>query len=205
VDGDVGMDFPRASFGKLDKGVTDIKYTIRGTEGSAKFQTLLYTNNGKKAAELLYDRPIATINSDLHKPECRGKNVRLWKRSETYTGLNGTETADVLVLLFYTSALADSKADWVEVPHYMFQWLDSSVYKKSSEKLQLIMSKEPEKWWKEKVVSSAASVRSTRSMSSSFTAEDFNRFRYSELEIKFQKASDRKDFLELWRKYVKPL
>lgn len=150
-DGDVAIDFPRNSHGRLAKGFTDIKYVLGNTDSSIKLQTLLYTNNGKEKAELLFDRPIITISSDLNKPECRGKNVRLWKKEETQVGLNGLESADVLLLLFYTSALPEEKAHWVEEPHYMFQWLDESVYSKSSKQLQLVFSKEPSKWTRDKV------------------------------------------------------
>ncbi|KAF1961956.1 hypothetical protein CC80DRAFT_512992 [Byssothecium circinans] len=237
-DGDVSIEFPNASFGKLDKGCTDIKYTLTGTEASTKFQTLLYTNDGKDAAELLFDRPIATICSNLHKPECRGKNLRLWKRREVQMGLNGIEVVDVLELLFYTSALPEGKAHWVKEPHYSFQWLDSSVCKKSAEKLKLIVSKEPGKWSREKVfprrkssksssndenydvepgkrrrstmVSGASSVESgisARSMIGGGRCAQGNLHKLgcSEVDIKFQKASDRRDFIEVWSTYVKPL
>jgi hypothetical protein len=224
ADGDVSIDFPRASFGRLDKRCTDIKYTIADTESSTKLQTLLYTNNGKEEAELLYDRPVLYISSNLNKPECRGKNVRLWRRKEVRLGINGLESIDVLFLLFYTSALPDQKAHWVEEPHYIFQWLDESVYKKRSDKLQLVVSKEPSKWTRDKVngghglkrTSTVASVASsTTSVKSSSTSifgggkpnatGGLNRFGYGELEMRFQSKTDGKDFLEVWKKYVKPL
>lgn len=236
-DGDVSIDFPRASYGRLEKRCTDLKYTITDTESSTKLQTLLYTNNGKDEAELLYDRPVLTISSNLNKPECRGKNLRLWKRNELRMGANGLETAEVLVLLFYTSALAEEKAHWVEEPHYVFQWLDESVYRKSSDKLELVFSKEPGKWTRDKifqrrksskssdggdgqengadnrrrstagsVMSTAVSVKSSKSMfggGRSNVTGNLNRFGYSELEIKFQSKADRKDFLEVWKKYIR--
>ncbi|KAJ4298237.1 hypothetical protein N0V90_006136 [Kalmusia sp. IMI 367209] len=161
LDGDVSIDFPRSSFGRLEKRCIDIKYLMADSDSSMKLQTLLYTNNGKEKAELLYDRPILTISSNLNKPECRGKNLRLWKKTEVRVGLNGLEAADVLYLLFYTSALQEEKAHWVEEPHYVFQWLDDSVYSKSSEKLQLIFSKEPGKWTRDKVFQRRKSSKSS--------------------------------------------
>ncbi|KAL6156428.1 hypothetical protein ACJBU6_05550 [Exserohilum turcicum] len=68
-DGAVSIDFPRGSFGKLDKQYTDIKYTFSGYETAEKFQTLLYTNNGADAAELKFDRPILSISSDKNPTE----------------------------------------------------------------------------------------------------------------------------------------
>ncbi|KAF2272595.1 uncharacterized protein EI97DRAFT_385435 [Westerdykella ornata] len=150
-DGGISIDFPRKSFGRLEKRYTDIKYTFADTDSSTKFQTLLYSNNGMDEAELLFDRQVLSISSDKNKPECRNKNVRLWRRSELHEGPNGMAAVDVLVLLFYASALAEERAHWVEEPHYVFQWLDESVYKKSSDKLELIFSKEPGKWTKDKV------------------------------------------------------
>lgn len=250
ADGDVSIEFPRRSYGRLEKRCTDIKYTFADAESSTKFQTLLYTNNDKDAAELLYDRPVLTISSNLHKPECRGKNLRLWKRSEVQLGLNGIERTDVLVILFYTSALPEEKAHWVEEPHYAFQWLDDAVYKKSSDRLTLVFSKEPGKFTRDKVFqrrksskssdhsdagtavtpvqggstdttrpqrsgtmssSTSTSALSIRSRSSIFgsgrpsIAGNLNRFGYSELEIKFQSKADRKEFLDIWRDFVKPL
>lgn len=238
-DGDISIDFPRDSFGKLEKGCTDVKYICKDDRSSTKLQKLLYTNNGMEEAELLYDRPVITISSNLNKPECRGKNVRLWRRSEAHIGPNGFETADVLVLLFYTSALEDDKAHWVEEPHYGFQWLDDSAYKKSSDKVQLTFSKEPGKWTREKIFqrrksskssekpgkqesmsnlarsdtvissvsSSAVSVKSAKSIfgGKPSAAGNLNRFGYSELEIKFQSKTDRKDFVDIWKEYVRPL
>ena len=237
----VAVTFPRKSFGKLDSRCTDIKYLTPDASSSLKLQTLLYTNNGKDAAELLYDRPIKTISSNLNKPECRGMNLRLWKKTETKLGLNGLESADVLFLLFYTSALAEEKAHWVEEPHYVFQWLDDSVYKKNSEELRLDFSKEPGKWTRDKVFgrrdssnscevveearpgglsragtrrsigsSSAMSVGSTRSSifgggERKGAAGNLNRFGYSKLDIEFQSKSDRREFLDIWKKYVRGL
>jgi hypothetical protein len=246
-DGYVSIDFPRKSFGKLDKRCTGVKYTISDLDSSTKLQTLLYTNNGKDPAELLYDRPVLTLSSNKNKPELRGKNIRLWKKSETQLGPNGLVSVNVLVLLFYTSALGE-EAHWVEEPHYVFQWLDESVYKKSSEKLELIFSKEPGKWGKDKLfkrrqsskddnmtpmdtkrksistmgsgmgsmlkrtgtVSSVASTSSVRSSKSIYGSgrdrrmNSLNRFGYSELEIRFRDNKDRKEFLDVWRLYVKP-
>lgn len=267
-DGDVSIDFPRSSFGRLDKRCTDIKYTFNGHEPSLKLQTLLYTNNGKDAADLLFDRPILTISSNLNKPECRGKNIRLWRTAEEYEGVGGCKTADVLVLLFYTSALSEEKGHWVEEPHYAFQWLSEDMCKKSSDKLTLTFSKEPGKWSRDKlfqrrksshsstiedpvnpavrrdstqlpqspstcpklpnltrsstrtsVASSAASIRSSQSdfgfgSDISFARKkagarrrmgNLNRFGYSELEIRFQNKTDRKDFVGMWQQYVKPI
>ncbi|OAL53391.1 hypothetical protein IQ07DRAFT_562218 [Pyrenochaeta sp. DS3sAY3a] len=251
-DGEVSIDFPRGSFGKLDKNWSDIKYTFAGTEQSTKFQTLLYTNNGRDDAELLFDRPILTISSTKTHPECRGRNLRLWRRSETHLTQNGPVTADVLVLLFYTSALGD-KGHWVEEPHYAFEWLPSATYKKDCEKLTLVFSKEPAKWTSDKLfqrrkssrsddaaptspiwamskrkdsmeipgitrsgtetsvasASSALSIRSSlsvfgRSKESSRMA-NLNQFGYSKLEIEFLGKKDRRAFLEVWGRYVKPL
>jgi hypothetical protein len=207
ADGDVSIDFPRGSFGRLDKRCTDIKYTVADHESSMKLQTLLYTNNGKDDAELLYDRPVVHIASNLNKPECRGKNVRLWRRSEVRMGVNGPETADVLFLLFYTSALPAEKVHWVEEPHYIFQWLDAATYKKGSDKLALIVSREPSKWTRDKVASSAASVSSAKSIfgRSPCAGGDLNRFGYDELEIRFQSKTDGRDFLNIWRRFVRAL
>ena len=154
-DGDVSLDFPRSSFGKLEKGYRDIKYTFSDAQASSKLQTLLYTNNGKDEADLLYDRAIVSISSNKNKPECRGKNVRLWRKSEQQLGPDGPVSVDVLVLLFYTSALPEDRAHWVEEPHYVFQWLDDSAYAKSSEKLVLVFSKDPAKWGRDKLFRNA--------------------------------------------------
>ena len=220
IDDAVAITFPRKSFGKLEGRCTDIKYLAPDAASSLKLQTLLYTNNGKDAAELLYDRPIKTVSSKV--------------------GLNGLESADVVFLLFYTSALTEEKAHWVEEPHYVFQWLDDSVYKKKSDRLQLDFSKEPGKWTRDKVFrrrdsshssqtteaerpsltrsgtrtsiasSAAASVSSGRS--TIFGSGDrkgatgnLNRFGYSKLEIDFHSKSDRANFLEIWKKFVKGL
>ncbi|KAF2876086.1 hypothetical protein BDV95DRAFT_482567 [Massariosphaeria phaeospora] len=250
-DGDVSIDFPRSSFGHLEKRYTNIQYTLSSSESSRKLQTLLYTNNGKDGASLLYDKAVVTISSDQHKPECRGKNIRLWLKPETYEGLNGPVNVDVLCVLFYTSALPDEKAHWVEEPHYAFQWLDDAAYKSSSKKLELVFSKKPDKWSRDKlfqrrrssnttptspqdtalalkrtgapdpgyaltrsgtassVASSAMSTRSGRSSvfasGSSNAIGNMNRFGYSELKIEFQSKRDRADFLDIWKKYVKPL
>jgi hypothetical protein len=159
-DGDVSIDFPRASYGRLGKMCTDVKYTFANQETSSKMQTLLYTNNGVDAAELLFDRCVLAVSSNLNKPECRAKNIRLWKKSEEQNG----KTSDVLVLLFYTSALPDERAHWVEEPHYAFQWLTDDTCTKSSDKLTLVFSKEPRKWSRDKLFqqrkASSASISS---------------------------------------------
>ncbi|KAK7181800.1 hypothetical protein DPSP01_012521 [Paraphaeosphaeria sporulosa] len=160
-DGDVAIDFPRHSHGRLEKRCIDVKYLMSEAASSDKLQTLLYTNNGKEGAELLYDRPVLSISSNLNKPECRGKNLRLWRKTEVRVGPNGLESADVLILLFYTSALPGEKAHWVEEPHYVFQWLDESAYSKSSDKLQLVFSKEPGKWTRDKVFQRRKSSKSS--------------------------------------------
>ncbi|KAF3032529.1 hypothetical protein E8E12_002302 [Didymella heteroderae] len=146
-DGDVSIDFPRASYGHLDKRFTDIKYTFANQETSSKMQTLLYTSNGVEAAELLFDRCVLTVSSNLNKPECRGKNVRLWIKSEEHND----KLSDVLVLLFYTSALPEEQAHWVEEPQYAFQWLTDDVCAKSSDRLTLVFSREPGKWNRDKL------------------------------------------------------
>ena len=146
-DGDVSIDFPRASYGRLDKRCVDIKYTFAGQEASHDFQTLLYTNNGADDAQLLFDRRVLTVSSNLNKPECRGKNVRLWRKSEEHNG----KVTDVLLLLFYTSALPDERAHWVEEPHYAFQCLTDDIRKKASDKVTLVFSKEPGRWNRDKL------------------------------------------------------
>lgn len=159
-DGDLSLDFPRSSYGRLDKRCIDIKYIFPGQEASLKLQTLLYTNNGLDAAEMLFDRCVLTVSSNLNKPECRGKNVRLWRKSEEHRD----STVDILILLFYTSALPDERAHWVEEPHYAFQWLTDDMSKKSSDKVTLIFSKEPGRWNRDKLFqrrkSSSASTAS---------------------------------------------
>jgi hypothetical protein len=144
-DGAVSINFPRRSFGRLDKQYIDIKYTLSGYESAEKLQTLLYTNNGADPAELKFDRPVLTISTNKNPNECRGQNLRLWHRSETHLEQNGPVTYDVLVLLFYTNALED-QGHWVEEPHYAFEWISESIYKKDSEKLTLVFSKDPKKW-----------------------------------------------------------
>lgn len=243
---DVSIEFPQNSFGKLEpKSVTNINYIFQTEADSKAFQTLLYTNNGEDEAELLFDRNINTINSSKHKPECRGKSLRLWNRG------------GVLTLLFYTSALEERNprieaedstayAHWVEEPHTAFEWLkDKSYDKKYLERpLRLIFSTDPDKYKKDKrfgsfgfgskkgekgssrfegldkeagagldlhrtstVSSLDSSVLSVRAERSGFggTRRRLNRFGYDYLEINFQTRRDRKDFLEIWKKYVKPL
>ena len=159
-DGVVSVDFPRGSFGKLDKNWTDIKYTFTGYDSAEKFQTLLYSNNGADAAELKYDRPILSISSDRNPTECRGRNLRLWRRHETHLDDNGPVTFEVLVLLFYTSALGDD-GHWVEEPHYAFEWLSDSIYKKDSERLTLVFSKDSAKWTPDKLFQRRRSSRNS--------------------------------------------
>jgi hypothetical protein len=250
IDGEVSVDFPRGSFGRLDKHWVDIRYTFTDSESSAAFQTLLYTNNGKDVAELLFDRPIRTISSDKNKPECRGKNLRLWRRTEMHLESSGPVSVNVLFLLFYTSSL-EAKGHWVEEPHYAFEWLTEHVYKKESDKLSLVFSKDPAKWTPDKlfqrrkssqtsrdsdaptspvsrkrndsmeipgltrsgtngsVASSAASFKSSRSFfgrsKASTRLGNVNSFGYSELDILFQNTKDRRAFLDVWKKYVRPL
>ena len=159
-DGQVSIEFPRASFGKLDKHLTNINYTFSGPKSSEDFQTLLYTNNGADPAELKYDRPILSISSNKNSSECRGKNIRLWRRSETRLSDDGLIIFDVLVLLFYTSALED-RGYWVEEPHYAFEWLSDSVLEKDSDKLTLTFSKDATKWSRDKLFHRRRSSRSS--------------------------------------------
>jgi hypothetical protein len=247
---EVSIDFPRGSFGKLDGQWVDIRYTFANSESSVDFQTLLYTNNGKDAAELLFDRPVRTISSDKNKPECSNKNLRLWRRTEMHLEDSGPVSVDVLILLFYTSSL-ESKGHWVEEPHYAFEWLDKAVYRKESDHLTLKFSKEPSRWMTDKmfsqrrfsqiskagdaptspvnrkrndsmeipgitrsgmdgsVSSSAASIKSSRSFfgrsKASTRLGNVNSFGYSKLDIEFKKPGDRTAFLDVWKKYVKPL
>jgi hypothetical protein len=116
-----------------------------------KLQKMLYTNNSKDTAELLYDRPVLMLSSDKNKPECRGRNISLWRKEEQQLGPNGLFNVEVLVLLFYTSSLPVDRAHWIEDPHYAFQWLDQSEYKKSSDELVLIFSKRAEQRNKDKL------------------------------------------------------
>jgi hypothetical protein len=247
IDGEVSIDFPRSSYGTLDKSCADIRYTFADTESSVVFQTLLYTNNGKDAAELLFDRPIRTISSDKNKPECRGRNLRLWRRTEMLAQAEGAVSVDVLILLFYTSCL-EEKGHWVEEPHYAFEWLSDSVCKKKTDSLSLVFSKSPEKWSTDKlfqrrksstssntptspistkrkdsmevpgitrsgtggsIASSAASIISSRTFFARSKASsrigNMNSFGYSKLDIDFQSTKDRRDFVEIWKTYVKPL
>jgi len=180
ADGAVSIDFPRASFGKLEKQYTDIKYTFTGYESAEKFQTLLYTNNGADPAELKYDRPIITISSNIHATECRGRNLRLWNRTETRLEDDGPATFEVLVLLFYTSALED-KGHWVEEPHYAFEWLTESTYKKESDKLTLVFSKDPSRWTSDKLFQRRKS--SVRTEAQPKSPSIFSRKRNDSMEI----------------------
>lgn len=63
---------------------------------------------------------------------------------------DGPVTFDVLVLLFYTTALED-KGHWVEEPHYAFEWLTDATFKKESEKLTLVFSKDASRWTTDKL------------------------------------------------------
>ncbi|KAI4678330.1 uncharacterized protein J4E88_006851 [Alternaria novae-zelandiae] len=62
----------------------------------------------------------------------------------------GLVTSEVLILLFYTSALEED-GHWVEEPHYAFEWLTESVYKKDSDKLTLLFSKDAPRWATDKL------------------------------------------------------
>ncbi|KAH3955186.1 hypothetical protein HBI56_043650 [Parastagonospora nodorum] len=179
IDGDISVDFPRGSFGRLNKQWLDIRYTFSNSESSSVFQTLLYTNNGKDAAELMFDRPIRTISSDKHKPECRGRNLRLWRRTELHLESNGLMNADVLIFLFYTSCL-EGKGHWVEEPHYAFEWLTESVYKKDSDKLTLSYSKDPSRWTPDKLFQRRRS--SQASSSSNGQTSPTSRARHDSME-----------------------
>ncbi len=234
ADGQVSVEFPRASFGKLDKHLTNINYTFRSPEAAEKLQTLLYTNNGAEPAELQFDRPVLSISSNKNPTECRGKNIRLWRRSETRLCDEGLVGFDVLVLLFYTSALED-RGHWVEEPHYAFEWLPESYFqKKESDKITLVFSKDASKWSRDKLFqkrrgskgSTSSSGPKTptlsgrvsshmerRDSSMSFAsgsanmasgAANLNRYGYSELNIRFQNRADRAAFLDVWKRNVKP-
>jgi hypothetical protein len=241
IDGAVSIDFPRGSCGVLDKSWADIRYTFADSESSVVFQTLLYTNANANPAELLFDRAVRSISSDQNRPECRGRNVRVWRRTECVRG----DDKDVLMLLFYTSCL-EEKGHWVEEPCYAFEWLTDSVCKKKSDSLCLVFSKDPEKWTTDKLFqrrksstsskpptspkrdkrkdsmepptphitrsatgSSASSIKSTRSFfprsKSSQRIGNINSFGYAKLDIDFQNSMDRRDFVEIWQKYVKGL
>jgi hypothetical protein len=248
IDGEICIDFPRGSFGKLNKQMTDVIYTFGNSDSAAVFQTLLYTNNGKDAAELLFDRPMKTISSDKHRPECRSKNLRLWRRSVMHLDSDEPVSVDVVMLLFYTSCL-EEKGHWVEEPHYAFEWLTESVYKKDSDKLTLAFSKDAARWTSDKLYpgrkgstssevptsptntskrkdsmeipairrsgtgistsSAAASILSTRSFfgrsKRSSSTGNTNACGYSKLDLEFQNSKDRRAFLDVWKKYVRPL
>jgi hypothetical protein len=251
IDGEVSIDFPRGSFGRLSKQMTDIGYTFGNSDSAAVFQTLLYTNNGKDAAELMFDRPMKTISSDKHRPECRGRNLRLWRKTEMRHESDEPVSVDVLTLLFYTSCL-EEKGHWVEEPHYAFEWLNGSVYKKESDKLTLAFSKDAAKWTPDKLYagrkaswgstssevptspsnasqrrdsmeipairrsgtgnstsSVAGSIMSTRSFfgrsKRPASTGTTNACGYSKLELEFQSSKDRRAFLDVWKRYVRPL
>ncbi|KAH7073140.1 hypothetical protein BKA63DRAFT_473619 [Paraphoma chrysanthemicola] len=248
IDGETSVDFPRSSYGQLDKQWKDIRYTFQDPDASAAFQTLLYTGDGKDAAELLFDKSVRRISSDKNRPECRGRNLRLWRRSETRRGPTGPVTYDVLVLLFFTSVL-EEKGHWVEEPHYAFEWIPESVYARRSDELRLVFSREASKWAPDKLFqrrtssqsvasgdtvplspidtqrrdsmeppgiapsgtdsSSAVSVNfmhfTMRSKRATLGSGKVNAFGYTKLDIDFHGTKDRADFLEVWRKYAKPL
>jgi hypothetical protein len=203
IDGVTTINFPRGSFGKLNNQCTDIKYIFASSEASTIFQTLLYTNNGYNPADLLFDRPIRAISSDKNRPECRGRNLRLWRRTEMHQS-----TVDVLVLLFYTSAL-EERGHWVEEPHYAFEWLPETT--KRSDRVTLVYSKNPGRWVSDKLFqqeeSPQASALSSRRVFEEISSRlgTLNSFGYTRLEIEFQGKHDCKDFLDVWRNYVKPI
>jgi hypothetical protein len=241
---EICMDFPRGSFGRLDKQWIDVNYRFDDPKAAAKFQTLLYTNNGMRPAELLFDKPIKTISSDKQR-ECLNKNLRLWHRSEMHLEPNGPVNVPVLVLLFYTSHVKE-KGQWVEEPHYAFEVLKDSTYEKTSEKLTLEFCKGPatstsDKLFRRRKSSQAsaptspisamrkdsmeipgitrsgtndstgsltASVRTSQSIfsgrSGSSRLGNVNQHGYARLEIEFGHSKDRKEFLQLWKKYPKP-
>jgi hypothetical protein len=207
VDGETIIEFPRNSFGTRNKQWVDMKYICASAETSITIQTLLYTNNGRNPADLLFDRPIRSISSDKHNPECRARNIRLWRRTETHDS-----SVDVLVLLFYTSCL-EEKGHWVEEPHYAFEWLTDSAKKRLSDKLTLTFSKDPGKWSSEKVfrlqktlqVPHNSSRPASDDIKTARLEASLNRFGYTRLDIEFQNHSDRKAFTDVWARYVKPL
>ncbi|KAF1842833.1 uncharacterized protein K460DRAFT_396305 [Cucurbitaria berberidis CBS 394.84] len=57
ADGNVLIEFPRSSCSKLENDFTDIRCIVPDTDSSKKLQTLLYTNNGKEDAQLIFYRP----------------------------------------------------------------------------------------------------------------------------------------------------
>ncbi|CAG5184027.1 uncharacterized protein ALTATR162_LOCUS10873 [Alternaria atra] len=135
IDGAVSIDFPRSSFGRLYKQYIDIKYTFVGRESADKFQTLLYTNNGADPAELKFDRPILAISSNKNPTE----SGRWWARHIRGPG----------VAILHKRIRRGGH--WVEEPHYAFEWLMDSVYKKDSDKLTLVFSKDPSRWATDKL------------------------------------------------------
>jgi hypothetical protein len=231
LDGQVSIDFPKGSYGTLDKGYTDIKYTLSDTESSIKLQTLLYTNGGKDDAELVYDRPIMTISTNLNKPECRARNLRLWRRN----GIDHGNYVDGVQILFYTNALRGDKSHWVEEPNIAFEPLLSNL--PPSDRLTLVFRKDtvPTKsripGWIRAVRQTTSSIAkgspstanisfqdfdatstdpwpptsSHSSLTSIFGSSSMNRFGYSEIEIKFRSQADRNDFVHVWRRYTDTL
>jgi hypothetical protein len=226
-DGETSIEFPRGSYGKLDKWYTDINYTLRDSESSNKLQTLLYTNDGKDDAELIYDRPIITISTNLNKPECRAKNLRLWRRN----GIDRGRYVDGVQMLFYTNALREDKGHWVEESHTAFEPLPLNL--PPSDRLTLFFRKDtmPAKsripGWLRSVRQTTYSVAKSNSSSADVSALDFdvistdsspptfshsslpsmfetssrNRFGYSKIEIKFQSKADCNDFLLVWQSF----
>jgi hypothetical protein len=230
----ISIDFPQASFGKLSKGYTDINYTFTDQEAAKTFQTLLYTNNGEDPAELLYDRPVLTIASNNNPTECRGRNLRLWKKQETWLENDEPVTSDVLILLFYTDALKERK-HWVEEPHYAFEWLHEKVYERKNDgkELTLTFSKDPCRWRGDKSFqrrkssntphteqSRSPSIRndsmeitrpgttlSNASVSggSASKGREVNGYGYKKLIIEFKRNEDRREFLKVWKEGFKML
>jgi hypothetical protein len=233
------IEFPQGSFGRLEKGFTNIRYIVNKPETSMKLQTFLYTNNGKEAANLLYDRPIFTIVSNLNNPELRERNLRLWRRNEVHNG----SCIDVVYILFYTNALLEPEAHWVEEPTTAFQMLTDVVDNKLSDRVTLVFRdrKSSSKWgtadllrreprpssprWRtgysseslqdtsEMVSQDSDPMQTTLSPHAKDTEsskptfdelKSFNRFGYSQLEIKFRSKSDCRDFLNIWRQTLDP-
>jgi hypothetical protein len=221
-DGDTQIEFPKGSFGTLENNFTNIRYMVHDTESSKLLQTLLYANNIKEAAELLYDRPVLNITSNLNKPESRGKNLRLWRRNELHSGSH----VDIVYILFYTNALPEQKGHWVEEPSNAFQMLTDAVDKKQSDRLTLVFRNgmSSSKWrtgHSSKLlhgISETISLdsdptqstlspdaKATESSKRTFSGlKSLNRFGYSELEITFLDHVDRRDFLNIWRQTLDP-
>lgn len=221
-DGDVMVNFPKDSFGNLGKQYTNIRYTFTHQEQSVALQTLLYTNNGLFEAELLFDRPIITVSSNLNKPECRGGNVRLWRRREKQK--DDDIMVQSLVLLLYTSDLPDDRAHWVEEPHYAFEPLDYTIFEKNTNRVRLVFAQSTKhdgnksfmRWnipnirlehgkdlpsWPSVNTATSFTSSSERLVGLQGPQSPVNRFGYSELEIHFSNRRDKQEFGELWRKF----